>query len=126
MQLLLICAVICCCTVPLVALIAFRSMRGRTLLPGGVQDAPSLKSSLPSPVVTRHPRLDFAAGFAPAVQSVDFMQQRNRQGGFVLHPQRLDHAYATQEMGDLSDPHADRSAPFPAYSGGGRITLRLS
>ncbi len=124
MQLLLISAVICCCTIPLVAIIVFRSLRR------GTESQPSITVAQIAPVApvttARHPRPDFAAGFAPPVQSVDFMQQRNRQGGFVLHPKRLDYAYATEEMGDLSDPHADRSAPFPAYSGGGRITLRLS
>ena len=82
------------------------------------------KSDFLDPKQHRHPRLDLATGFVPAVQQRQATLHSYRHESGSTLADRSDRVYADDEMGDLSDPEADRAVRYPAYSGGGRNLSR--
>lgn len=117
MTLLAAIAMLCCCVVPLLAVVLALQVR-RTVRSGAepehVADA-GFEVRLPV-VMHTHPRLDLAVGFVPAGQSVDRTRRQHRSAAPSTRPRRLDLVYARAEMGDLSDPDTRRAGPFSSHS----------
>ena len=140
MTLLAAIAMLCCCAIPLIAVVlALQVRRSAGFDPEASQEFKvRLKTWVPviqpshlrldlsadlvadrPAVLVSHPRLDLAAGLVPARQVVDRTRRQHRGTPLPARPRRLDLVYARAEMGDLSDPDTRRAVPFSSH---GRAT----
>lgn len=107
MRLLVLMAGLSCCVLLSAAFALWRSTRRRS----------PERASTPQQRAIAHPRLDLAAGIAPATQSVRSPARRRglardpeteAPSSNVARPGRPDWAYYNQDLGDLSDPDLRR------------------